>query len=152
MDKATPRLNQTKFHRPGHASLTYVATPNYGETLAQVLDDAYWAHVAAELKAGYKIEVMPEGLPYYAELIVVHAEPARAVVKLLHYVDLVNEAKAPVTADIVMEVALGAKYKAERKGAWFRVLRVADQEVMKTGFRTIADAEAWAKENLKVEA
>jgi hypothetical protein len=152
MDKPTPRLNQTKFHRPGHASLTYVATPTYGETLAQVMDEAYWAHVAAELKAGYKIEVMPEGLPYYAELLVVHAEPTRAVVKLLNYVDLVNEAKAPVTAEILQEVAIGAKYKAERRGKWFRVLRVADQEVMKTGFVTMAEALTWARENLKVEA
>lgn len=149
--KRVPKINQSKFHRPNFVSLSYVATPEYGITLDQVLDEAYWGNVARELKAGYTIEVMPEGLPYYARLIVIHAEPARAVVKLLQFVDLVNEAAKPEAAEIVTEVALG-KFKAERNGRWFRVIRLSDKTVMKSGFTTMAEAETWAGENLQVEA
>lgn len=149
--KRSPKLNQSKFHRPHFASLPYVATPDYGITLDQVLDESFWGNVAAELKAGYTIEVMPEGLPYYARLIVIHAEPARAIVKLLQFNDLVNEAAKPVTAEIVKTIDMG-KYRAERNGRWFRVVRMSDNEVMKGGFTTMAMAQTWADENLKTAA
>lgn len=146
------KLNQSRFRAAQFVSINYVAEPEYGVTLDQILDEAYWSHVARELKAGYTIEVKPEGLPYYAKLIVVHAEPTRAVVKLLNFVDLVNEAAKPTPAEIVKEVALGTKFKAERNGRWFRVVRLVDREVMKSGFTTLAEAERWATENLSVEA
>lgn len=149
--KRPPKMNQSKFHRPNHVSLTYVATPDYGTTLDQVMDEAYWGNVARELKAGYKIDVQPEGLPYFARLIVIHADPTRAVVKLLQYVDLVNEAPKPEAAEIVQSVDIGSKYAAERNGRWFRVVRKSDNELMKSGFATMADANAWAAENLKAE-
>jgi len=151
-EKRAPKINQTRFHRPGQVSLNYVATPDYGVTLDQVLDEAFWGNVSFELKAGYTIEVMPEGLPYYAKLIVIHAEPTRAVVKLLSFVDLVNEAQKPVTAEIVKTIDLGQKFTAERNGKWFRVIRKSDSQVMKTGFVTMAEAERWASENLSIEA
>lgn len=151
-EKRTMRLNQTRFHRPNHVSLTYIAQPEYGVTLAEVMDEAYWAHVAHELKAGFFIDVTPEGLPYYARLIVIHADPKRAVVKLLQFVDLVNEAPKPETAEILQDKPLGTKYRAERNGKWFRVVRLDDREVMKTGFVTMAEAEAWADKNLSIGA
>jgi hypothetical protein len=151
--KRPPKISDSKFKASHYVQKNFIATPDYGVTLAQVMEESYWGHVARELKSGYTIEVMPEGLPYYAKLIVIHSdEKTRAVVKLLQYVDLVNEAPAPVAAEIVKEVALGSKFKAERNGRWFRVIRVSDQTVMKSGCSTMAEAEAWALENLKTEA
>ena len=145
------KINQSKFKPAQYVSINYVATPDYGVTLAEVLDESYWGHVARELKAGYTIEVMPEGLPYYAKLIVVHAEPTRAIVKLLSFVDLVNEMPKPETAPIVKVVELGG-FKAERNGRWFRVVRESDGEVMKGAFTSMAAAEEWAAANLKLTA
>jgi hypothetical protein len=148
--KRAPKINDAKFKASHYVQKNFIATPDYGITLEQVMDEAYWGNVARELKAGYTIEVMPEGLPYYAKLIVIHSdEKTRAVVKLLQFTDLVNEAPKPELQAIVKEVAIGSKFKAERNGRWFRVIRQADQEVMKSGFPTMAEAEAWAAENLQ---
>lgn len=151
--KRSPKITDAKFKASHYVQKNFIASPDYGVTLEQVMDESYWGHVARELKAGYTIEVMPEGLPYYAKLIVIHSdEKTRAVVKLLQYSDLVNEAPAPKAAEIVKEVTLGSKFKAERNGRWFRVIRVSDQSVMKSGCVTMAEAEAWAAENLQVGA
>lgn len=151
--KRTPKINSAKFRHAHYVQKNFIAEPDYGVTLDQVMDESYWGHVARELKPGYTIEVMPEGLTYYARLIVIFSdEKTRAKVKLLQFNDLVNEAPAPEAAEIVKEVAVGSKFKAERNGRWFRVVRLSDQSVMKSGFTTMAEAEAWATENLKVEA
>lgn len=151
--KRAPKITDAKFKPSHYVQKNYIATPDYGVTLEQVMDESFWGHVASQLKGGFTIEVMPEGLPYYARLIVIHSdEKTRAMVKLLQYVDLVNEAPKPQTAEIVTEVSLGEKFKAERNGRWFRVIRLSDKEVMKTGLPTMAEAEQWAAENLKVEA
>jgi hypothetical protein len=146
-----PKLNQSKFRLSEHVSLNYVAQPEYGVTLAQVLDDAYWGHVAALLKAGYTIECMPEGLTWYAKLIVVDAGPVHAKVKVLQFTDLLADTPKVEQSPILAQQSLGPKFRAERAGAWFRVARVSDGEVMKTGFRSLAAAAAWASENLQVE-
>lgn len=151
--KRAPKITDAKFKPSHYVQKNFIATPDYGVTLEQVLDEAYWGHVARELKAGYTVEVMPEGLPYYAKLIVIHSdEKTRAVVKLLQYNDLVNEAPKPAAAEIVKEVPIGAKFKAERNGRWFRVIRIDDKTVMKGAFITMADAEKWAADNLNIAA
>jgi hypothetical protein len=151
--KRAPKITDAKFKASHYVQKNFIATPDYGVTLEQVMDEAYWGHVARELKAGYTIEVMPEGLPYYAKLIVIHSdEKTRAMVKLLQFNDLVNEAPRPELAEIVKEVGVGTKFKAERNGRWFRVVRLSDGEVMKNNCVTMAEAEAWAAENLQIGA
>lgn len=152
LEKRAPKINQSKFTNAVYAQKTYIATPGYGVTLEQLMDESYWGNVARELKAGYMIEVLPEGLTYYARLLVVHADPTRAIVKLLQFNDFMADSQAPKQNEIPNETAIGSKFKAERNGAWFRILRLSDKEVMKTGFRTMTDAEEWAEANLKVDA
>ena len=50
-EKRLVRLSQTKFHRPNHVSLTYIAQPDYGVTLAQVPLSAPIAVVSAVVAA-----------------------------------------------------------------------------------------------------
>lgn len=152
IEKRPPKISQNKFHRPGYRSIAFVAEPDFGVTLDRVMEEDYWGHVARELKAGYTIEVLPEGLTYYARLIVIDADPTRARVKLLDFVDLTGQQEMPEIKEIVREVPVGDRYKAERNGRWWRLLRRSDKEVMKTGFATMEDAMEWAEDNLKVHA
>ena len=138
------RFNEASFHRH-----IWVIRPEYGTPLAEVVKPEYWTNVSTALKPGARIEVQPEGLTYFAELIVLDAGPNWANVKVTHFVDLVGEQVAPTQAAIRMESKVGA-YNVKRAGAWFQVVR-GDKEVIKTGFRSIDAAEAWAKENLGVQ-
>jgi hypothetical protein len=146
------KSNQSTFHNRDWAYSSFVDRPGYGILLKDVMEDAYWSNVAAKLKVGSVIEVMPEGLTYYARLIVIDCGPTFAKVKALEFVDLTNAAELPAQAELATEVPVGEKFKAERAGDSFRVKRVADNEVMKDGFRSMAAARKWAAENLKVEA
>lgn len=145
-----PKINQSEFRLAEHVSLNYVARPNYGVTLEQVMEEAYWGHVATLLKAGYTIECMPEGLTWYAKLIVVDATPVSAKVKLLQFVDLADPVQLPQQSPMLERLELGA-FEITREGAWWRVVRTSDKEVMRKGFRSIKAAQDWALENLKVE-
>ncbi len=149
-NKRVPKLTDTftKFNLAEQVYRRHVAKPEFGITLAEVMDDAYWGNVASKLRVGDHIEIQPEGLTYHAELIVVDAGPVHAAVKLLSFVDLVNEAPKPSQAPITAYVDLG-KYTAERNGGWFRVVRDSDKEVMRSGFRTLKAAQDWAIENLQ---
>jgi hypothetical protein len=152
LDKRVPKLsdNFKVFQLAEHGYRSHIARPDFGLTLAQVMDDAYWGNVASKLRVGDYIRVQPEGMTYHAELLVVDAGPVHAKVKLLGFHDLVNESAKPEQAAITAAVDLG-KYKAERNGGWFRVVRHGDNEVMKGGFRTLKAAQDWALDNLQVE-
>lgn len=145
------KLIQSKFKRAEYVYTNHVATPDYGIALKDVLEPAYWGNVASTIKVGDTIEVMPEGLTYYARLIVIDAGPVYAKVKLLQFVDLIAEDARPEQTEIRTEAQYG-KFIAQRAGAWFRVIREEDKEVMKTGFRTMAQAEQWIADNLQTEA
>lgn len=144
-----PKISQSEFRLAEHVSLNYVARPGYGVLLEQVMDEAYWGHVAAQLKAGYTIECMPEGLPWYAKLIVVDAGPVHAKVKLLQFVDLVDPVRLPEQAPLLERLDIG-KFEVSREGAWWRVVRKGDGEVVRKGFRSMKAAQDWAAENLQL--
>lgn len=150
------RLEMRKFAQHIHAVCTYVATPDFGETLAEVMEPSYWAHVAPLIKASMSrpnahvdIEIRPVGNPYYARLVVLRAEQNFVETKLVQFTDLTGEQAIPKQRPMVKDVVIG-KYKAERNGAWVRVIRLEDKVVMKTGLRTIEEAQEWASENLNV--
>lgn len=148
--RRVPKLTDTftKFNLAEQVYRRHVAKPDFGITLDEVLNDAYWGNVASKLRVGDHIEIQPEGLTYHAELLVVDCGPAFATVKLLQFNDLVNEAPKPEQAPISASIDMG-KYKAERNGGWFRVVRVDDQQLMKAGFRTLKAAQDWAAEHLQ---
>ena len=55
-------------------------------TQEQFLDETYWAHVARMLRAGDRIEIMPEDNTYFAELMVLATGRLYAQVELMRYV------------------------------------------------------------------
>lgn len=135
-----------QFFQPAHhAQLVFVARPRYHDKLDDVLKPAYWAHNARDLRPGTLIRVMPEGLEWYAELIVIDADAVSAKVKLLpnSYGSLVD---TPVRKDAASD------FKAEPNGKSWRVIRKVDGQVVQSGLHGEAEALAWILKNTSVEA
>lgn len=146
------KSNQSTFHTRDWAHQSWVDQPTYGVLLKDVMEEAYWANVASRMKVGDHIDVQPEGLTWFASLLVIDCGPAFAKVKLLNFVDLTDKPAMPEQEALQSTVKLADKFVIERNAGWFRIKRTVDNEVVKSGFRRLADAEAWAADNLKVES
>lgn len=85
------RAVQLQPHRLGlaeHRRNIHLITPPPGTTKAQLLDPLFWGHVTDKLRAGDRIEVVPEDAEFSAELHVVSVSKHAASVALLRYVEL----------------------------------------------------------------
>lgn len=137
--KVVPLSHQTRvFMTSVHAHNTYVARPRYEDTLQDVLQPEYWRHHCGLMRADDFIDVIPEGSEWYARLLVVHADRFSAKVKVLQYTPLVDQVARKESA---------GGFKVDRNGKWWRVIRIADQAVMQTGFNAEAEASAWIAQN-----
>lgn len=140
-----PALNfahckQADFERTVHA-----VCPPYGIEFATLLEPSYWAHVAAMFKPRDRIEVYPEDGSYYAELFVVAAGRQWAKVVELRKVDLNAGAAIPVPAAEFVVNWGGPSHK-------HRVIRKSDNTVLKSGFSTPEEANAWLADYQKALA
>ncbi len=110
----------------------WVAQPEHGTTLEEMLKPEYWSHVAKELKLpGGRIEVMPTGGEWFAELYIRSVGSQDVKVALLRHVAF----DAPAKQDDDYEVR-------SRGGAGWSVLRKSDKAVLFEKGQTRADAEA----------
>lgn len=96
-----------------------------------------WMHVAGKLRKFDRIEVICEDGTWFAEFIVLASSKTWARVTELRHVDLTAEvAQAAVVPD-----ELFVKWGSPQTK--FRVIRRNDKAVLKDGFDTKADADAW---------
>lgn len=70
--------------------------PPQGHSLDDVLAPNYFAHLAPKLKIGDRIEVLPETMEYFAELLVVRSERFTVHTALVNRVELATP-EMPVT-------------------------------------------------------
>lgn len=126
------QLPVTGMQQAEFARTVWDATPPAGTTLDDMMDPAYWVHVAAKLKPWDRIEVRAEDGTWYAELVVRMATRTAAVVAQVHYVQL----GAPATvakADDIYEV----EFKPAQR---WRVRRLSDGIVMSSDHATREEA------------
>lgn len=117
---------------------TYVARPRYEDSLQDVLKPEYWRNHCGLLRNDDFIDVLPEGNEWYARLLVINADRFAAKVKVLIHTSL---------CDQVEHKESSAGFKVDRAGRWWRVIRIADQSVVKSGLNEEAEALAWIAEN-----
>lgn len=125
----------------------FAISPEPNVKLADMLQPAFWSHVAAKLHPSDRIEVIAEDSTYFAELYVVSCGRNWAKVSVLRMHELTEDrpqnagepttsAEVP-TADAAHIVQwVGGQEKA-------RVLRLVDKAVIKSGFATKKDAAEW---------
>lgn len=141
---ATPKLVPNRIKGAEYARNVHRATPEASTELKDVLDPAYWSHVAAKFALHDVIEVIPEGAAWYAQLLVVGCskQHAKVVVLLAQKLRQGNEA-APKADDPK------PKFVVEFKGPQrkWSVIRSADKSYVKEGFDGKEDAVKWLADN-----
>lgn len=118
--------------------------PEEGVSFDDLLDPAYWTHIADRLRPTDRIEVVPEDGSYFAELLVRSQGRMTAKVVVLRKVDLgAPEASAPTLGfDVLWK---GAHHK-------HAVVRLRDKSVMQAGFEAKEAALAWLAANARTLA
>jgi hypothetical protein len=131
------KLNPSEYNRAEYARAVHFVSPAEGVTLADLQEPAFWAHVSAKFHAYDKIEVVPQGGAYYAELLVVNCSGTHAKVAVLQHKELsVKKAK-----DAPADEVFGVEFKGpQRKWA---IIRKADKAIVKEEFASKDEAFAW---------
>lgn len=131
------RLKGAEFARNAHR-----ATPEGSTQLKDVLDPAYWSHVAAKFAVYDIIEVIPDGGAWYAQLLITACSKQHAKVSVLNMTKL---RETPV----VEPKGEAPKFVVEFKGPQrkWSVIRTSDKAYVKEGFDSKEDAAAWLVEN-----
>lgn len=132
---APNRLQLAEYKRNVHRIMVDVDV-----TLADLLAPTFWTHAAKQLRNNDKIEVIAADGKFYAELLVVSARQVEAIVKAINYTEL-TEAEVKETK----KEKAKPKFVVEYKGTDNQhcVIRVADKNVLKSGFNSKPEAEEW---------
>lgn len=133
--KPNRKLAQHEVHSAEYKRRDLIATPEVGTSLDEMLEPAYWAHVAKQLQPWDRIDVRAADGTWFAELLVVAVANQAAKVHLLQHVDLGRPAATQV------ELPAGYELKARGKAGWC-VIRVSDKAVIVEGAGSPADARA----------
>jgi hypothetical protein len=119
------------------------AVPPAGTKIEEMLNPAYWAHVAKKFNPHDMIEVVPADGAFYARLIVLSVGHLSMKVQALECVVLVANPKVE-KADAI------AQFEVNWGGpnAKWRVLRKSDGAAVTTeSFQTQGDAQEWINKN-----
>jgi len=121
-----------------HARQSFFITLRPEDGPEVLLDPKFWVHVSKRLKPGDHIEVLAETMEWAADLIVREAGDFGAKVAFYHGpVKLAND--AAIDAPEEFEV------KWAGPSAKFRVIRKADNKVLREEFPSKEDAATWLK-------
>ena len=128
----------THLEQSEYARTIYRITPGPSIKKEDLIDPDYWAHVALGLRPGDHVEAVPEDRHYYAELFVLASAKNWAKVKLMRYVELIED------NDDSVEEGFDVKWAGRAK---WRVLR--GQDVLSEGHDTKPQAMGWLAEHKK---
>ena len=81
----------TTIEESTYARTVYQVKPEISVTVKDLLEPDYWAHVAKQLRAGDRIEAIPDDRHYFAEFFVLAASTNWAKLVLLREVTLIKD-------------------------------------------------------------
>lgn len=140
------KLIGPRFKPAEYCRTVYQATPEPGTTLEDLLKPGFWAHVAAKLRKGDRIEVVIEDGTYFAELYVKHANKIEAHVHLMREVQLAKSQ----TKDEELDLAkLFPDHSIRFAAGKWRILRKEDKAILKEELKSKAEAILWLQGYLK---
>jgi hypothetical protein len=87
----------TTIEESTYARTIYQVKPEITVTVEDLLQPDYWAHVAKQLRAGDRIEAIPDDRHYFAEFFVLAASTNWAKLVLLREVVLIKDHEKTVT-------------------------------------------------------
>lgn len=101
-EKKTAPLRSNQLHVARHAFTSFCVNPEIGVKLDDVLHVDFLQHVAPKLNAGDTIYVSPEGLEYWAHLLVVSVSGKEVVTRIITQVDLSGGTQSAQVDDYVV--------------------------------------------------
>lgn len=147
-DKPNRKLAVHELPAAEYQRMDWIAKPERGTTLDEMLVPAYWAHTAKSLKPLDRIEVRPGDGEWWAELLVRAVEPAAVKVHVLRHIEF--DRKVSVAASAV-EAPEGYEFKFRGKRAWC-VIRLSDNVILKEDEHSKPAIAAWLDRHLAVLA
>jgi hypothetical protein len=142
--KVTP-MDEARFKGAEYAREIWVATAHENTTPKDLLEPAYWAHIATKLRPRARIEAWANDGTWMAEYVVLEAGRNWAKLHLLsvHHLGTADVALTRVDAMSPYEISFGGPH------VQWRVIRKVDREVIHDGEATMDGAVSWLKERLK---
>lgn len=116
----------------------FVINPEPNVKLEDMLQPAFWSHVAAKLHPSDRVEVIAEDGTYFAEFYVVSCGRNWAKVSLMRMHDLSEDepkTEKPASGEYEVQWA-GGQEKA-------RIVRLVDKQVIQSGFASKKEAAEW---------
>ena len=144
-DRKVEQLNPTRMQEAAFTQTIYFAKAHANTRPHDLLDPAYWAHVAAQLKPWSEIKAVADDGSWWAHYIVLEAGRTWARVAMLMTTSLTS---ADVSAS---QAAAMTPYDVVYRGehAKWSVVRKSDKEIIHEGAGTQGSAIDWLTERLK---
>lgn len=121
-------LNVTRFKLAEYHRSTYACMVEHGTAPGQLVEPAFWAHVASSLKPGDIIQVEPDSREWFAELYVLESGMNFARVALLSVSPLVDTNR-PAVDESDADFSVDWKGPAKK----WSVIRTADKAYVYEG-------------------
>ena len=139
------QLSNARFSDANYSRSHWLAIIPDGVDFDTVLRKDYWAHVAAQLKIGDRVEVLSENGGYCADLVVRNCDRLTAIMGVINFADFESPALLDVK-DPEYEVKWGGPHDK------WRVVRISDGAVVQKGLPSKEDAERQMQSYIKALA
>jgi hypothetical protein len=138
------KLNPSEHSYAEFARQVHRVSPAEGTKISELMEPAYWSHIAGKLHQYDIIEVIPQGGEFFAEFVVVNCSKVHAKVALLSKVTL-GKAEAPKKEEDGGDELFDIQFKGPQR-KW-SILRKADKAIVKEEFASKDEAAAWLAGN-----
>jgi hypothetical protein len=135
------QLTPSRLQFAEHARTEWFVVPEFGTPFEALLDPAYWAHVAVQLKPCAEIIVHAEDGAYYGRLLVRDAGRLYASVAKLEYIELQK-------IDVLEGSSFPPGYEVKFRGPIQKWCVLRGKDVLKDGQSKDA-ATQWLREHLR---
>ena len=152
-----PQLDAQRFQLAEHERNVFICTIEGGVTRKNILDPAFWAHVANKLRPYTEIILRCDDGTLYARVLVTQAERTWARVHVLEWHDLTTKDVALSKAEPIASPKMpetNARYQVVQKGPHLKWCVIDNETNPPTLVRekepTKVQATAWLEEYLRV--
>lgn len=133
------RLNAAHLHPAEHFRTVRFARVDNNVTIEDILKPLFWTHCSGTIKAGDRVEIMPQDGSWYAEFMVMATGTTWSRVVLLQKFELDKAPPSPLQlADY--DISYGSPTTKHR------VLDKATRQVIKDGFETKEAAQKFIED------
>ena len=139
------QLNPSRMKGAEYERDIHVVTPDEGTQPEDMLDPAYWAHVASKLRPWNRIEARANDGSWYAECLVLDASRNWAKIKILNVWNLTTADVSQTQSEVLIA------YEVRHRGPHnkWSVIRMADSACIHEFEDTELGARTWLTNHLK---